>query len=95
MATEIVLKEWNRVALTWPGAHLEEEVLVYDGLYVDAALWVSDKQYKFLSGKKIKSKIIIDTPVYPEGFKGTTLYTKIILIFENDHEAFEFIMKYL
>lgn len=95
MTTEVLLKDWRRVSITWPGATLEEEVLIYDGLYVDAALWVSDKQYNFLRGKDIKSKIIVDTPCYPEGFRGTSLYTKIILVFENDYDAFEFILKFL
>lgn len=95
MATEIVLRHWPRMSISWAGIHYEEQVVEIDGLCNETRMWLSPEQRKFLDTASVKSKIELDTPQYPEGFSGTSIYTKITLIFEHDHEAFEFAMKHL
>lgn len=95
MATEVVLKTWNRVQLEWEGATYEENVVEHDYLCLDTKMWLTTEQEKFLKGKEVGSKIELETPKYPQGFFGTSIYTKISLVFEHDHEAFEFMIKYL
>lgn len=97
MATEIVLKTWNRINLdaSWPGAYTESSIVEHDSICFETQMWLTSNQANFLKGKSVKSKLELETPMYPQGFAGTSLYSKIILIFECEKEAFEFMIKHL
>jgi hypothetical protein len=95
MATEVVLKAWSRIQLDWPNAYYREHAIESDTLCFETQMWLNADQEKFLRGKNVGSKIELETPHYPEGFAGTSLYTRISLIFECEKEAFEFVLKHL
>jgi hypothetical protein len=97
MATEVVLKSWNRINLdaSWPGAYTEMKTVENDSLCFETRMWLTTAQSNFLQGKSVRSKLELETPIYPQGFAGTSLYSRIILVFDCEKEALEFIIKHL